>query len=44
MSVPKSNRTNEGKKRAASLDLARGTMLLLIVLAHAPLLIRAKKS
>ncbi|HDR6311328.1 TPA: DUF418 domain-containing protein [Bacillus cereus] len=34
------NRTNE-KKRAVSLDLARGTMLLLIVLAHAPLYLYA---
>nr|MCX3303550.1 glyoxalase [Bacillus pacificus] len=29
------------KKRAVSLDLARGTMLLLIVLAHAPLYLYA---
>ncbi|MFD1735020.1 DUF418 domain-containing protein [Bacillus salitolerans] len=37
MSVPLNNRTTERKKRAYSLDLARGTMLLLIALAHAPL-------
>ncbi|PEI88779.1 DUF418 domain-containing protein [Bacillus toyonensis] len=32
------------KKRAVSLDLARGTMLLLIVLAHAPLYLYAADS
>ncbi|UHA75422.1 DUF418 domain-containing protein [Paenibacillus sp. 481] len=37
MPVPLSNSTTEIKKRAVSLDLARGTMLLLIALAHAPL-------
>lgn len=37
MSVPLTNRTTERKKRAVSLDLARGAMLLLIALAHAPL-------
>ncbi|TKC14727.1 DUF418 domain-containing protein [Robertmurraya kyonggiensis] len=37
MSVPLTNKTTERKKRAVSLDLARGAMLLLIVLAHAPL-------
>lgn len=36
MSVPSNNITGR-KKRAVSLDLARGTMLLLIALAHAPL-------
>ncbi|USG65711.1 DUF418 domain-containing protein [Brevibacillus ruminantium] len=37
MSVPLNNKTTEGKNRATSLDLARGVMLLLIALAHAPL-------
>ncbi|KEK09322.1 glyoxalase [Lysinibacillus sphaericus] len=37
MSVLLTNSTTERKKRAISLDLARGAMLLLIVLAHAPL-------
>ncbi|PLR67731.1 DUF418 domain-containing protein [Bacillus sp. UMB0893] len=37
MSVPLNNKTAERKKRAVSLDLARGAMLLLIALAHAPL-------
>ncbi|MCM3324781.1 DUF418 domain-containing protein [Cytobacillus kochii] len=37
MSVPLNNRKTERKKRAVSLDLARGAMLLLIALAHAPL-------
>ena len=37
MAVPLNNRTTERKKRAVSLDIARGTMLLLIALAHAPL-------
>lgn len=36
MSVLLTNSTTERKKRAISLDLARGAMLLLIVLAHAP--------
>lgn len=36
MTVPL-NRTIERNKRAISLDLARGVMLLLIALAHAPL-------
>ena len=40
MSKSISNGTIE-KKRAVSLDLARGTMLLLIVLAHAPLYLYA---
>lgn len=37
MSNQSSMRTAGPKKRAVSLDLARGTMLLLIALAHAPL-------
>ena len=37
MPVPFKHSTAEVKKRAVSLDLARGAMLLLIVLAHAPL-------
>lgn len=37
MTVPLNIRTTERKKRAISLDLARGAMLLLIALAHAPL-------
>ncbi|MCR8844464.1 DUF418 domain-containing protein [Paenibacillus sp. SC116] len=41
MSVSLSKSTTEGKKRAVSLDLARGTMLLLIALAHAPLYLYA---
>ncbi|WP_036604991.1 DUF418 domain-containing protein [Paenibacillus assamensis] len=41
MSVPLSNSIATGKKRAVSLDLARGTMLLLIALAHAPLYLYA---
>lgn len=36
MSNQSSMRTAGPKKRAVSLDLARGTMLLLIALAHAP--------
>src|SRR5690625_3985828 len=32
------DKTNPGTKRALSLDLARGSMLLLIILAHVPLL------
>lgn len=37
MSTSLNFRTTKTKKRAISLDLARGTMLLLIALAHAPL-------
>ena len=37
MSIPLNNSITNGKKRAVSLDLARGAMLLLIALAHAPL-------
>lgn len=37
MSNQSSMKTADPKKRAVSLDLARGTMLLLIALAHAPL-------
>ena len=37
MSVPFNQSSAVRKKRAISLDLARGAMLLLIVLAHAPL-------
>ncbi|TKI78886.1 glyoxalase, partial [Bacillus mycoides] len=40
MSSSLNNGTIE-KQRAISLDLARGTMLLLIVLAHAPLYLYA---
>ncbi|WP_025027885.1 DUF418 domain-containing protein [Caldalkalibacillus mannanilyticus] len=36
-------RTSDGKKRAISLDLARGAMLLLIALAHAPLYLYASE-
>lgn len=37
MSVLLNNSIAKGKTRAVSLDLARGAMLLLIALAHAPL-------
>ncbi|TDL92327.1 DUF418 domain-containing protein [Vibrio vulnificus] len=37
MSIPLNSSIIKGKKRAVSLDLARGAMLLLIALAHAPL-------
>jgi len=43
MTVSLNNRTAEGKKRAFSLDLARGAMLLLIALAHAPLYLYASE-
>ncbi|WP_418789185.1 DUF418 domain-containing protein [Paenibacillus agilis] len=43
MSVPLSKSTTKEEKRAVSLDLARGTMLLLIALAHAPLYLYASE-
>ncbi|WP_078382074.1 DUF418 domain-containing protein [Sutcliffiella halmapala] len=43
MSVPLNNKTTVRKKRAVSLDLARGAMLLLIALAHAPLYLYASE-
>lgn len=37
MSIPLNSSIIKGEKRAVSLDLSRGAMLLLIALAHAPL-------